>query len=246
VVAAKFLSWLAVPPSGRWLDVGAGTGALSESILASASPKSVRGIDASDQFVAFLRGRVVDPRITFQVEDAQSLPEKDNSYEAVVSGLVLNFLPDPRLAVREMARVTRLGGVVAAYVWDYAERMQFMRHFWNAVTALDPGAAGLDEGKRFPLCSPDALSRLFLEAGLGEVVVEPIDIWTVFGDFEDFWSPFLGGQGPGPSYVMSLTEEGRNVLRDRIRAGLPFAVDGSIPLIARAWAVRGRSSGGLA
>jgi hypothetical protein len=117
--------------------------------------------------------------------------------------------------------------------------MQFMRHFWNAVTALAPDAADLDEGSRFPLCSPDALSNLFLDAGLSKVETRPIDIWTVFKDFEDYWSPFLGGQGPGPSYVMSLSQEHLAMLRERIRSALPTALDGSIPLMARAWAVRG-------
>jgi hypothetical protein len=117
--------------------------------------------------------------------------------------------------------------------------MQFMRHFWNAVSALHPHSADLDEGKRFPLCNPGPLADLFSSAGLHRVVVEPIDIWTEFKDFEDFWSPFLGGQGPGPGYVVSLSEVDRATLRERIRAGLPIALDGSLPLMARAWAVRG-------
>lgn len=138
-----------------------------------------------------------------------------------------------------MARAARPGGVVAAYVWDYAVGVQFMRHFWNAAAALDPNAASLDEGRRFPICHPDRLAELCKEAGLNSVEVESIDLWTVFKDFDDYWSPFLGGQGPAPGYAMSLNQERRAALRERIRAALPFALDGSIPLIARAWAVRG-------
>jgi hypothetical protein len=117
--------------------------------------------------------------------------------------------------------------------------MQFMRHFWNAVAALDPVAADLDEGRRFPLCNPGPLADLFQAASLTGVEVRPVDIWTVFEDFEDYWSPFLGGQGPAPGYALSLSEDDRALLRERIRAALPFALDGSIPLMARAWAVHG-------
>ena len=116
-----------------------------------------------------------------------------------------------------------------------------MRHFWNAAIALDPEAAELDEGRRFPLCSPGALSTHFLNAGLNKVEVQPIDIWTIFKDFEDYWLPFLGGQGPAPSYAASLSQERLAMLRERIRLALPSALDGSIPLMARAWAVRGTS-----
>jgi hypothetical protein len=97
----------------------------------------------------------------------------------------------------------------------------------------------LDEGVRFPLCSPGPLADLFQSAGLTGVEIRPVDIWTTFKDFNDYWSPFLGGQGPAPSYVMTISEDDRVALRERIRTGLPFALDGSIPLMARAWAVRG-------
>ncbi|MBF8283654.1 MAG: methyltransferase, partial [Anaerolineales bacterium] len=139
----------------------------------------------------------------------------------------------------EMARAAKPESVVAAYVWDYAGKMQMMRHFWNAAAALDPAARDLDEGRRFPICQPEPLRELFQNAGLREVEVRPIDIAADFRDFDDYWSPFLGGQGPAPGYAMSLSDERRAALRERIRAGLPFALDGSIPLVARAWAVRG-------
>ena len=113
------------------------------------------------------------------------------------------------------------------------------RHFWDVATALDPNAYELDQGRRFPICQPDALNQLFESAGLHNVEVRPIEVSTVFRDFDDYWSPFLGGQGPAPSYAMSLSDERRAALRERIRAGLPFALDGSIPLVARAWAARG-------
>jgi SAM-dependent methyltransferase len=239
LVAREFLDWLNVLPDSRWLDVGCGTGALSQTILALAAPGAVKGIDRSEGFVTFARTQVQDERVQFEVGDAQALSVETGAYDAVVSGLMLNFIPQPQQAVAEMARATRPGGVVAAYVWDYAGKMQLMRHFWDAATALDPAASDLDEGRRFPLCQPDPLTALFHNAGLKEIKTRSIDVSTDFRDFEDYWSPFLGGQGPAPSYVMSLSEERRVVLRERIRSGLPFALDGSIPLVARAWAVKG-------
>jgi hypothetical protein len=141
--------------------------------------------------------------------------------------------------ISEMKRTVNESGTVALYVWDYADRMQLMRYFWDAAAALDPTAYDLDEGRRFPICNPDALSELFQQAGLRDVQTRPIDVETRFQDFDDYWNPFLGGQGPAPGYAMSLSEDQRAQLRESIRSSLPFAADGSIPLIARAWAVRG-------
>jgi len=199
----------------------------------------VTGVDPSEGFVSFARHKVTDNRTTFQIGDAQKLSLADGSSDATVSGLVINFIPDQAKAVTEMKRVTRPGGVVAAYVWDYAGEMQMMRHFWNAAVALDPNAASLDEGRRFPECRPEPLADLFRKAGLGDVKTRSIDVPTVFRNFEDYWTPFLGGQAPAPGYCMSLSEERRIALRDRIRASLPIKSDGTIHLIARAWAVRG-------
>ncbi len=239
LVAREFLNWLNVPATSRWLDVGCGTGALCQTILDLAAPISVKGIDRSEGYVAFAREQVRDERAQFEVGDAQALPVESEACDAVVSGLALNFVLQPPQAVAEMARAAKSTSVVAAYVWDYAGKMQLMRHFWNAAAALDPAAYDLDEGRRFPICQPDPLRELFQSAGLDDVKVRPIDIATDFQDFDDYWSPFLGGQGPAPGYAKSLSDERRAALRERIRAGLLFALDGSIPLVARVWAVRG-------
>ena len=246
LVAPVFLRWLSVPSKSSWLDVGCGTGILSRAILEGASPLHVKGVDPSPGFVASATTRIRDPRATFEVGSAEDLKCEPGTYDAVVSGLVLNFIPDWQQAVSEMKRVTKPGGAVGAYVWDYAGGMQMLRHFWDAASALDLRAAELDEGQRFSICKPERLKELFVANGLSGVNTRPIDVQTHFIDFEDFWSPFLSGQGPAPSYVASLTGEEREALRELVRSLLPISADGSIDLTARAWAVQGRieKSGG--
>jgi trans-aconitate methyltransferase len=239
LVAREFLAWLAVAPGSRWLDIGCGTGMLSRAILQDCEPAAVMGIDRAEGYLAFAREQAQDTRVRFAVQDVQALADDAAAYDAVVSGLVLNFLPQPDVAIGHMVRGARPGGVVAAYVWDYAGSMQLMRHFWDAAAALDPQASSLHEGRRFPICQPQPLADLFRAAGLAQVEVRAIEITTNFQDFDDYWLPFLGGQGPAPSYVQMLSDEQRAALRERLRQSLPIAQDGSIALVARAWAVRG-------
>ncbi len=240
-VARGFLQWLGQPSGTDWLDVGCGTGVLAESILALCEPRTVTGIDASAGFIEFAIAHVQDERVHFKVADAQTIPLDAAAFDGVVSGLVLNFLPDPRKATAELRRVARPGGVVAAYVWDYAEKMELMRYFWDAAVELNPKAMDLDEGRRFQICKPEPLKELFNAAGLQQVVVTAIDVPTVFRDFNDYWSPFLGGQAPAPSYAMSLTEAERAALQELLHHRLPIRANGSIHLLARAWAVRGQA-----
>lgn len=238
-VAREFVDWLAVRPGARWLDIGCGTGALAETILKRANPVQVDGIDPSEGFLAVAREQVRDARVRFNVGDARRLPVESATYDAVVSALVLNFIPDLPAGMTEMARAVRPGGTVAGYVWDYVGKMELMRYFWDAAVALNPAALERDEGRRFPICQPGPLQQLFEGAGLKKVEVRSIDVPTHFRDFDDYWTPFLGGQFPAPDYAMSLDEAARAALRERIRAHLPIAADGSVSLIARAWAVRG-------
>jgi SAM-dependent methyltransferase len=178
------------------------------------------------------------------VGEGRQLPVATTTYDVVVSGLVLNFIPDLGAGIAEMVRVTKPSGTVAAYVWDYAGKMELMRYFWDAAVVLKSEARERDEGRRFPICRPASLRNLFVEAGLHEIEVRSIDVPTHFRDFEDYWSPFLGGQFPAPAYAMSLNEEDRVALRERLRATLPFSEDGAIRLIARAWTVRGKRTNG--
>ncbi|MDG6109725.1 methyltransferase domain-containing protein [Dactylosporangium aurantiacum] len=292
-VAARFVPWLRVPPGRRWLDAGCGTGALTGTVLATAAPAQVTGVDPAQPFLTTARSRLAaatppatspdagsgtptaagpdappatgsgtptvagsagsptpgsaaavggGPAVWFVAGDARALPVADGAVDAVVSGLALNFVPGPTAAVAEFARVVAPGGVVAAYVWDYADGMTMMRHFWDAATSLDPAAAALDEGRRHSICSTGALSDLWSGAGLSEVTARAIDTTAVFAGFDDYWSPFLGGTGPAPTYVASLPADHRDALRELLRARLPQTADGSIPLLTRALAVRGTAT----
>jgi SAM-dependent methyltransferase len=240
-VAPRFIDRLAIPPGARWLDVGCGTGALTGAILERTVPSSVLGVDPSADFVDVAARTQTDPRVRFAVADAAALPLEDGSVDVVASGLVLNFIPDIADALREMRRVAVSGGTVAAYVWDYAGRMDLIRRFWDAAIAVDPGAAAHDEGSRFPICSPGSLRDAFETAGLTAVDVHPLDVPTRFRDFDDYWDPFLSGVGPAPGYAVTLDPDAQAALRARLESTLPIAADGSIDLIARAWAARGRT-----
>ena len=237
-IAPLFLDWLEVPSGSRWLDVGCGTGALSQAILDRCSPAQVRGVDPSPAFAAHASERIVDPRARFVVGDAMQLPFETAEFDATVSGLVLNFVPDPWDATVEMRRVSRPSGTIGAYVWDYAGEMLVIKHFWSVAAELDPAARDLDEGVRFNLCRPDELRRCFTEAGLLKVDVTSLDTECRFEDFDDYWRPFLGGQAPAPAYLNGLAPDAQERLRERLRTRLPVAADGSISLPARAWAVR--------
>jgi SAM-dependent methyltransferase len=236
-VAPRFVRWLQCPPGLRWLDVGSGTGALTSAILAHAAPISVLGIEPSAGFVEEARRRIEDTRATFEVGTADDAPP--DVADVVVSGLMLNFVPDPDAALVAM-RAAAPAGTVAAYVWDYAGRMQLLRTFWDVACALDVAAIDLDEAQRFPLCEPPALVDLWKRVGFSDVSTASIEVTTDFSDFEDLWSPFVAGTGPAPAYVASLDAPAR----DRLRAGLERIVhvdpDGHIRMHARAWAVRGR------
>jgi SAM-dependent methyltransferase len=240
-VAPGFLSWLGLPGGRRWLDVGCGTGALCAAILDQCAPSSVAGVEPSEGFLQTARQQLGGRAVLHQ-GSATAIPMEDASVDVVVSGLVLNFVPDQHAALAEMARVAVPGATIAAYVWDYAGKMELMRRFWDAAVELDPEAAKLDEGVRFPLCRPEALAALFASAGLLDQESRAIDVATDFADFDAYWQPFLGGQGPAPAYAMALDEQRRSRLRDRIRAGMPTGPDGSIALTARAWAIRATRS----
>ena len=238
-VARHFLDWLAPTAALSWLDIGCGPGALSSAVVDQARPGTLAGLDTSTAYVAAAQRRFAGHDTVFVSGDAQRLPFADATFDAAVSGLNLNFLPDAATGISEMRRVMRPGGTVALYVWDYAKGMQFIRLFWEAAKVADPAAGGADEGKRFLVSSPDALRTLFEDASLAEVDVRAIDIPTPFPSFAAYWDSFFAGQGPAAGYIHSLTEEQLREFRPRLEELVPVAADGSLELTARAWAVRG-------
>lgn len=238
-VAPELLRWLAVERGLAWADVGCGTGALAEAILAACEPASIEGVDASEGFVAVARQRLRDPRVRLATGDATRLPWEPAVFDVTVSGLVLNFVKAHEAMAREMARVTKPGGRIALYVWDYAGGMQMVRHFWDAAIAVSPGDAKLDQAERFPICQPEPLRALFEGAGLRSVATRAIEIPTVFQDFDDYWRPFLGRQGSAPTYLASVSDRVREEIRATLKARLAPSPGGPIELTARAWAVQG-------
>jgi SAM-dependent methyltransferase len=225
------------------LDVGSGTGALSFAVIDAAPSSRVTGVDFSAAYVAYAQQHAAGGRVNFVVGDAQHLQMADRSFDRVVSMLVMNFIPDPAKALGEMARVTRPGGTIAAAVWDYGGEMVMLRAFWDEAVALDPASAKRDE-QHMPLCRRGELAALWRSAGLTDVEEQPITVDMAFASFDDYWAPFLGGQGPAGAYVASLSEPDREALRLRLRARLgPDGGDRAFTLKGRAWAVRGHVAG---
>lgn len=239
LIAQEFLNWLAIPPARNWLDVGCGTGSLTKLILEIYQPKEVISIDSSGDFISHVQRSTTNPSVHFKVGLAQSLELDSNSMDAVVSGLVLNFVPQPKVAILEMLRVTKPGGKIGIFLWDYADGMQMLRYFWDAAVQLDNDAKELGEGIRFPLCQQGQLESLIREVGLKQVEAKAIEVKTVFQNFDDYWQPFLGNVGPAPNYTMSLNQKDRQELENKLRKSLPTDDNGSISLMARAWAVKG-------
>jgi SAM-dependent methyltransferase len=236
-MAARFIAWLVPERQQRWLDVGCGTGALTRAILEQAAPSSIWGIDAEPEYIRQARYALRDERCRFLVGQAESLPPEIADIDVTVSALFLNLIPEPAAALAEMIRVTRPGGRIAAYVWDFAHGMQLARYFWDAAIELDRAAEPLDQGRRYPLCNPDRLRALFAGPGLTAIDLQPLEIPTPFQNFDDYWQPIEVGHGRASEYLESLSPEHRARLRERLRAVLPTCPDGSIPLTARAWAI---------
>jgi len=239
LLAPKFLAFAGIGDATSVLDVGCGTGALSLEVAARNRKALVMGVDLSKEYVAYANQQDHDQRARFEAGDAQHLLYPDGSFDAALSMLVLNFIPQPQQAVTEMRRVTKPKGRVAAAVWDYGDGMQMLRTFWNAAVSLDPGVEKVDE-KHMPLCRSGELRDLFTRAGLDHVNEKAVEIELRFQSFDDYWEPFMLGQGPAGAYMKTLNAEKAGALRDRVRRRIETEFGGpSFRLGARAWAVRG-------
>jgi trans-aconitate methyltransferase len=240
-LATEFVRWLRPMPSANWLEIGCGTGALTAAVCGHAEPVSIVACDASPSFIEHARRNIATAQASFVAASVDQMPRREGGFDVIVSGLVFNFLPSPGAAAASMRDRLRRGGVLAAYVWDYAEGMEFLRFFWEEAVALDARASESDERSRFTLCSEAALASLFRDTGLMQVETGALEIPTDFASFDDYWTPFLRGTGPAPSYVASLEPTQRGVLRERLRERLQPHTDGPIRLRARSWVVRGAS-----
>jgi len=240
LVAHPLMDFINLPDEGQVLDVGSGTGSLSFAIAQPKAKLRVVGIDPSREYVAYANNRNPAPdRISFETGDAQRLRFADATFRSSFSLLVFNFIPDPLIALKEMCRITVPGGLISAAVWDYGGEMRMLRIFWDAASSIDDRGGKLDEC-HMPLSRPGELSQLWKQGGLKDVREQPLNIEMRFESFEDYWQPFLLGQGPAGAYARSLDAGPLERLSDELKVRLPLSGEGSFVLPARAWAVRGR------
>ena len=237
-LAPLLVTFAGIGDGNAVLDVGSGTGALTAAVAAVAPSGRIIGIDPAAGYVAFAQARHPAAQVRFEVGDARKLQFADGSFDRTLSLLVFNFIPDPATALDEMIRVTRHGGTVTAAVWDYRQGMEMLRVFWDAVVALNPDMDLRDE-RHMPFCRSGELAALWRASGLENVFDEALTIAMRFPSFDDYWSPFLEGQGPAGAYVATLPATDRERLRLELHRRLTGAADRPVVLSARAWAVRG-------
>jgi len=240
LVAPRFVDFTGVPERGRMLDVGSGTGSLAFAIAERSRRAQVLGIDPSKEYVAYAISRNPFPdRASFEVGDAEQLHFPDASFDASLSLLVFNFIPDPNKALSELRRVTKPGGRLSTAVWDYGVGMRMLRTFWDGAIHIDPEAEKLDE-RHMPLCRAGELSSLWRRSGLENVREQSIDIRMRFESLADYWDPFLLGQGPAGSYVRRLDHDKIQALRNEVKRRLSLSAENTpFVLPARVWSVRG-------
>jgi SAM-dependent methyltransferase len=245
-VAPQLVDFTNVPEVGRLLDVGSGTGALAFALAERRPQAYVLGIDPSKEYVEYANSRnPFRDRVTFEIGDAQQLRLANASFDASVSLLVFNFIPDPSKALREVRRVTKPGGRISAAVWDYGEGMRMLRTFWDGAVSIDATAERLDE-RHMPLCRAGELSKLWRQGGLENVQEQPLTISMRFESFVDYWGAFLLGQGPAGAYVKTLDQNQVRALRDAVKSRVSrSAEDLPITLSARVWSVCGIVPGRL-
>ena len=235
-VAKEFLGWLSEDydlQRKKWIDVGCGTGSLTYEIVNFFNPEFVLGIDPSPEYLP----NISLLNLSFQIGNSDQLPASSNIFDFAVSGLALNFMPNINASIQEMLRILKPNCCLALYVWDYSGQMDSLRSFWDVAVELRPEAKFLDEGELFPICKKSSLIKLFESNGIKEIKFNEIIINQIFPDFESYWNPFLGGQGPAGSYLLTLNEQDRYLLKTKLESHFPQK---PISLKARAFAIQGK------
>ncbi len=227
-LARQFADLAGIGAGLQVLDVGCGPGALTAELARRAGPGAVHAVEPSASFAAAARERL--PGVDIQQSAAEQLPFPDHAFDAALTQLVVHFMRDPVQGLREMGRVTRPGGLVAACVWDHAGGRGPLAAFWRAVRELDPAA---DDESGWPGVRDGDLARLYAQAGLGEAQVSTLTVRVHQASFEQWWEPFTLGVGPAGAYLASLSADGQAALRERCRRLLPA---GPIEISATAWA----------
>ena len=241
-LAPAFVGFAGLPMAGTFLDVGCGTGTLATALVKQRVDAGVVGVEPAAAYVDYCRRQHGDARLEFRYGDALALPFEDDRFDGALAHLILQELPDAAKAVREMSRVTRPGGCVAASQWDFRDGMPMLSMFWDAVIeAIDTDAARAAADRCMPSGYSDKarLGRLWEDAGLVDVGARGFEIAMEFEGFDDYWSAFLTGVSPTSSYPASLAEDQRQALMLCLRRKLSPEPDGAVKLPAKAWAVRG-------
>ena len=240
-LAGPFIDFVGVRDGDAVLDVGCGTGSLTLAVAARAKVATTTGIDLSEAYIAFARGRADDSRITFDAGDACALPYPDGAFDCVMSMLVLNFVPDAAAAAAEMVRVARSGGTVAAAIWDLRGGFPATQMFWHTAAVMDPAAA--EARARYysaPYTRPGELAVAWTGFGLREVVQDQVTIRMDFDCFDDYWRPFLSKTGPAGTYLATLPAVQMSALQSFLRAAYEVGdPDGPRSFTSTAWVCRG-------
>ena len=238
-LAPLFVDFVGVRDDEKVLDDGCGSGSLSVTLARLTGASKIVGIDPSKGFIEYARRQVTDPRVTFEVGDAQNLPYPGASFDRCMALLAVDYIPDAPRAATEMRRVTKTAEVVATSMWDRSRANELYSCFWDAVEAIDL-TAKRPAGRQGSYGTAEALSQLWNGAGLTDIRVTGLTISCQFSSFDELWQRYLTGEGPPGAYMAGLSTDRREVLRTAMQQNvLGDGPDGPFTLQAKAWAVKG-------